>query len=131
MYTGPILRGHVFWIRIQKEHIVGHEQYKPRPWIVVSPPKMQPRRMGLIHAVPISSQTHQLAGFHAHRLLIPESEIVALPGQKRLHGDSLVLAEQLRALSDERLEEDPVAQVSKEYLLKLEACLAYVLGLPG
>ena len=60
-----------------------------------------------------------------------ERLIVALPHANPLKGDSVAFTEQLRALSVERLEEDPVGRVTQAYMAKIEACLAYVLDLPS
>src|ERR1019366_9777316 len=51
------LRGDIYWVNVPKKHIVGHEQYKRRPWLIVSNNAISPLKM--VAGVPLSFQLHK------------------------------------------------------------------------
>lgn len=130
IFVRGVNRGMIFWANVPREHTVGSEQYKQRPWLIVSADSIH-QRLPLVVAVPISSRAPD--GQHPHRIVLPRAQLQVPPGVDpalELDCDGLALTEQVRTLAHERLLDQPVAVVPRELLLHVDAGLRYVLRLP-
>src|SRR5258707_14838953 len=90
-------RGDIYWIKIPQSQVVGSEQYKRRPWAVVSTKTLT--QMGMVIALPLSMKANQQN--RQFRILVLNSDIVYEPGTTLIQGDRVALTHQLRALSVE------------------------------
>jgi mRNA-degrading endonuclease toxin of MazEF toxin-antitoxin module len=70
----PIKQGDIYWVDIPKAHTQGSEQYKRRPFIIVSRTELNKGK--IVVGVPMTSETRK-AG--QHRTLIPAGEVVKDP----------------------------------------------------
>ena len=120
------LRGDIYWIKIPKFHIVGSEQYKRRPWAIVSTNTIT--ATGMIVAIPLSLKAHQQN--RLFKILVPNSDIVYEAGTTLIPGDRIALTHQVRALSVERLELPRAGRLTDNALYAVEAGLAFVLEIP-
>src|SRR5882724_3121387 len=87
-------RGDIYWVNIPKQHIVGHEQYKRRPWLIVSNNAIAP--LDIVIGVPLSFQIHKKN--RQFRIAIPATEIIHEVGCSRPldPGERIALTEQVR-----------------------------------
>ena len=120
------LRGDIYWVRILPAHTVGSEQYKRRPWAIVSTSTII--QLGMVVAVPLSQQVQQQN--RQFRILVPNTEIVYDTGTTLMPGDRIALTHQVRALSIQRLELPRVGRLTNNALYAVEAGLAFVLEIP-
>ena len=120
------LRGDIYWVLIRRAHTVGSEQYKRRPWAIVSTNAIVPT--GMVVGVPLSQKINKQNKWF--RIFIPNSNIVYDPGSTLIPGDRIALTEQVRALSIERLEAPRAGRLTDNALYSVEAGLAYVLEIP-
>ena len=118
-------RGDVYWVNIPKRHAVGHEQYKRRPFLIVSNNSIH--YLDMVIGVPLSFQTHKAN--RQFRIRILASEIILDPGSTLDPGERIALSEQVRALSVERLEPTRQAKVSDNAVYSVEAGLAFVMDI--
>jgi mRNA-degrading endonuclease toxin of MazEF toxin-antitoxin module len=79
-------------------HTVGHEQAKPRPWVVISSKRFHRPFLDLVIAVPLTSQTHKAGQFRGARILVPADAIVSVD-PRFVKQDQLALTEHVRSLS--------------------------------
>jgi mRNA-degrading endonuclease toxin of MazEF toxin-antitoxin module len=127
-----IRRGMIFWVLVRRSETTGTEQYSepPRPWLVVSSNQVHSRYPSVL-AVPLTSSLSQGPKFKECRICIVHSEInfypEATPPLQRQ--DQLVYTEGVRALSHDRLQGDPVADVSPRALAMVEAGLRFALDI--
>jgi mRNA-degrading endonuclease toxin of MazEF toxin-antitoxin module len=128
-----INRGMIFWAVVDSTIAKGSETMHdvPTPWLIVSSDNIHRSKWAIVQAVPLTSKIEQREKFRNARILLPDAEIkryigVSNPLRK---GDSLVLTEQLRALSHDRLKGDPIAQVSGNALGAVEAGIKHVLNI--
>lgn len=124
-----ITRRQIYWVNIPESQARGREQFNRRPWLIVSADVVQ-KRVPLVVAVPLTSQVHQEQGYRQARIRIPASEVTVLKPGALEEIDRLALTEQVRALSQQRLEGDAVGLVSVKIMNYVSAGLSYVLGLP-
>jgi mRNA-degrading endonuclease toxin of MazEF toxin-antitoxin module len=116
-------RGDVYWVGIPAHHTVGSEQYKRRPWLIVS--STATLSAGLVVGVALSQKVQKQ---NPHfRILITQSSTILDPGSTLLPCDRVALTEQVRALSIDRLEFPRAARVTDVALYEVEAGLAFVL----
>jgi mRNA-degrading endonuclease toxin of MazEF toxin-antitoxin module len=118
-------RGDVYWVNIPKSHTKGHEQYKRRPFLVVSNNAIH--HLDLIIGVPLSFQTQKKN--RQYHIQVLATDIVMDPGSTLDPGDRIALTEQVRCLSVERLEPDRQARVSDTAVYAVEAGLAFVMDI--
>jgi mRNA-degrading endonuclease toxin of MazEF toxin-antitoxin module len=121
-------RGDIYWVNIPKQHTVGTEQYKQRPWLVISSNTINSQNLRLIVGVPLTTKV--VKQNRQFRILISASEILTEPGAS-FSGDQLALTEQVRALAIERIEFPRVARVTDTALYAVESGLAFVLDMPS
>lgn len=128
--TTGINRGMIFRANVPEEHTVGSEQYKRRPWLVVSADRTH-QRLRHVVAVPLSTAQGNPAGkaqqFPNARILFTAEDVPgAAPGDV-LPG--VVLVEQVRVLAFERLDRQPMGQMGKTVMDHVDAALRFVLRL--
>jgi mRNA-degrading endonuclease toxin of MazEF toxin-antitoxin module len=119
----PPRPGDIHWVEIKKEHVVGHEQYKRRPFVVVS--RLRINNLGrLVVAVPLSSQ-HVDASVTPPWIFVPKGEITRDVESSSEIVDCIALTEQVRALDQSRLQEK-LGVVSQKALSAILLGIAYV-----
>lgn len=118
-------RGDVYWVKIPKHHTVGHEQYKRRPFLIVSNNSIH--YLDMVIGVPLCSQTHKAN--RQFRINVLASDIILDPGTTLDQRDRVALTEQVRALSVDRLEPTRQAKVSDTAVSAVEAGLAFVMDI--
>jgi len=131
--TGPTVaihatnpqRGDVYWVKIPKKHTVGHEQYKRRPFLIVSNNAIH--HLDLVIGVPLSFQT-QKANRQYH-IQVLATDIATDLGSTLDPGNRIALTEQVRCLSIERLEPARQARISDTAVYAVEAGLAFVMDI--
>jgi len=123
-----IRRGEVYQVNVTPKHAVGSEQHhdKPTPWLIVSADVVS-RRFPIVLAAPLTSQVANHEKFREARIHLPLDSWVK---SKAMNHESLVLTEQIRVLSHERLVKGPIATLTDSAMAAVEAGLAYVLGIP-
>lgn len=118
-------RGDVHWVNIPKSHTKGHEQYKRRPFLVVSNNAIH--HLDLVIGVPLSFQTQKKN--RQYHIQVLATDIAMDPGSTLDPGDRIALTEQVRCLSIERLEPKRQARVSDTAVYAVEAGLAFVMDI--
>lgn len=122
--TNP-LRGDIYWVNIPRGHTVGHEQYKRRPFLVVSNNAIH--HLDLVIGVPLSFQAQKRN--RQYHIQVLATDIALDPGSTLDPGNRIALAEQVRCLSIERLEPARQARVSDTAVYAVEAGLAFVMDI--
>ena len=115
--------GDICWVKVPQHHTVGSEQYKRRPWIIVSSSALS--NLKVVVGVPLSMQAQKQNPLF--RIAIADSEILRDAGSTLIPGDRVALTEQVRALAIERLEFPRTAHLTDTALFAVEAGLAFVL----
>ena len=123
-----INRGMVFWADVPAAHTVGAEQFKRRPWLVVSSDSIH-QRLPLVIAVPHSTQTHRSDGYLGHRIDMPIEEFVPNADGAPLTESTIALTEQVRALAHARLEGEPAGRFPVAAMARVDAGLRFVMRL--
>lgn len=118
-------RGDIYWIDVPKKHTVGSEQYKRRPWLVISSNLIS--HLPIVIGVPLSQEIHKQN--RQHRILILEKDIVRDSGCTLDPGERIALTEQVRVLSVERVEFPRQGRVTATALYAVEGGVAYVLDI--
>jgi mRNA interferase MazF len=99
----------------------GHEQTGQRPVLVVSDDAFNAGLAGLVMTVPLSSKVAKSKNIPAH--------IRIDPPEGGLKMTSVVLCDQLRAISKDRLSKAPWGTVSAATLAEVEKAVRVLLGL--
>lgn len=99
----------------------GHEQSGQRPALVVSDDAFNSGLAGLVMVVPLTSQVAKSRRIAAH--------IPVAPPEGGLKTPSVLLCDQLRAVSKDRLGKAPWGTVSAATVAKVEDALRVLLGL--
>jgi mRNA interferase MazF len=99
----------------------GHEQSGQRPVLVVSDDAFNQGRAGLVMTVPLTSKVSKSKNIPAH---IPVD-----PPEGGLKTPSVILCDQLRTISKDRLGKAPWGSVSAATLTEVEKALRLLLGL--
>lgn len=120
-----INRGLVFWVDMPAEHTIGSEQYKRRPWVVVSSDSLH-QRMSIVQAVPLTSQRHKADGFLGCRIEITLADFVPSDDGIPLTEDGVALTEQVRVLAHERLDGQPAGKLSQAAMARIDTGLRFV-----
>lgn len=120
-------RGDIFYADIPEGESVGSEQRGRRPVLVVSVNIIN-SNLPVCVVIPLSKQLHKKN--RQHRILISESEKIQSPNTGGCKGDSLVLTEQIRMISRDRLDPKKIAKLKPMGLGAVEAGMKYILGLP-
>lgn len=103
-----ILPADIVWIDMPSSHTRGSEQQKQRPWLVVSTKRFNQGPLGLIIAVPLSSQIALLSVKVPSRVRVENGHLTyadnGLPVQYKLQRiDRVALCDQVRTLSEKRI----------------------------
>src|SRR5579864_6093161 len=101
-------RGEVYWVDIPKKHTVGSEQYKRRPFLIVSNNSIH--YLKIVIGVPLSLQTQKTN--RQFRIRVAANEIIMDQGSTLTAGERIALTEQVRCLSILRLEPDRQAKLT-------------------
>ncbi|HJT75616.1 MAG TPA: type II toxin-antitoxin system PemK/MazF family toxin [Gemmataceae bacterium] len=99
----------------------GHEQSGQRPVLVMSDDAFNAGLAGLVMAVPLTSKTKKSKNIPAHVPIDPPEGGVRAP--------SVLLCDQLRTISKDRLGRAPWGTVSAATLAEVEMALRVLLGL--
>jgi mRNA interferase MazF len=99
----------------------GHEQFGQRPVLVVSDDAFNQGLAGLVVTVPLTSKVSKSKNIPAH---IPVD-----PPEGGLKTPRVILCDQLRAISKDRLGKAPWGTVSATTLAEVEKALRVLLGL--
>lgn len=100
--------GEIVWIDMPEKHVVGSEQKKRRPWVIVSSERFNQSGLGLVKAVPLTSKVHKKAQFPVFRVLVLGKDVTyqdqQLPQDVQLARiDRCALTEHLKSLSEKRI----------------------------
>jgi mRNA-degrading endonuclease toxin of MazEF toxin-antitoxin module len=118
-------RGDVYWVNIPKKHTVGSEQYKRRPFLIVSNNAIHHLR--IVIGVPLSFRIHKIN--RQYRIQVLASEIIMDTGSTLDPGERVALTEQVRCLAVERLEPVRQARVTDTAVYAVEAGVAFVMDI--
>jgi mRNA-degrading endonuclease toxin of MazEF toxin-antitoxin module len=118
-------RGDIYWVNVPQKHTVGSEQYKRRPWLIISNNAIGYLRV--VIGVPLSFKIQKKN--RQFRITILAADIILDPGSTMTAGERVALTEQVRALSVERLEPTRQARITDTALFAVEAGIAFVLDL--
>jgi len=99
----------------------GHEQAGQRPLLVVSDDAFNVGLAGLVMIVPLTSKVKKSKNIPAH--------IPVAPPEGGLKTSSVILCDQLRTISKDRLGKGPWGTVSAATLAEVEKTLRVLLGL--
>lgn len=125
MPSEQVRRGDVYWVNIPKHHIVGSEQYKRRPWLIVSANEIS--YLPILIGVPLSFEIRKKN--RQFRIGILQTDIILEAGHTLDIGERVALCEQLRCLSIDRLEGKRQARITDTALYAVEAGVAFVLDI--
>jgi mRNA-degrading endonuclease toxin of MazEF toxin-antitoxin module len=104
MSTPDIKQGEIYWVDIPKDHTRGSEQYKRRPYIIVSRTAVN-KVCQTVVGVPLSTAVDPKKAIqHPFRVVIPPREIVKDAGYSGEIRLSLAKTDQVRVLDKSRLE---------------------------
>ncbi len=122
----PIKQGDIYWIRIKKSETVGSEQFKDRPWVVVS--RSELNRSNMIVGVPLTTNQARACG---HRIAIPLGEIIKEAGEPFQFSNCVALTDQIRALALDRFPPTRMGRLSQSATIAVvEQGLAYLFDIP-
>ena len=125
----PPRQGDIFDAKVPGDHSVGHEQAGFRPWLVVSANHLNSTHPEMVLAAPLTTKLKKRKG-HPHRILIDrKADIAHGGGGPGLAHDSLVLTDQVRALSTKRIVGGLRAKLTDRALYQVHAGLSHVFGL--
>ena len=120
-----IKQGEIYMVDIPIAHTVGSEQWKRRPYVIMS--RLAVNKAGRnVVGVPLTHATDKAC---AHRMLLPAREIIRAAGCNFTFVDSVALTDQLRVLDVNRLEMPSLGCLSKTAVYGLTACLAFLLDI--
>ena len=117
-----IKQGEIYVVDIPQSHTVGSEQFKKRPYVIMS-------RLGINRAgnnvvgVPLSHVTRKAC---QHRIMIPVREIIRAVGCTYNFLDSVALTDQTRVLDIQRLEQPSIGNLSRSAILSVQLGLAFL-----
>lgn len=95
-----IHQGDIYRVDIPKSHTVGSEQFKRRPYIIVSRTAVNHLGRNVV-GVPMSTKVHKASQY---RILLPAAELIRDVGYPDSFQDSVALTDQIRVLDVSRLE---------------------------
>ncbi len=99
----------------------GHEQAGQRPVLVLSVDAFNVGLAGLVMVIPLTSKVAKSKGIPAH--------VPVAPPEGGLKTPSVILCDQLRSISKDRLGKKPWGTVSAATLAKVEDAVCVLLGL--
>jgi mRNA-degrading endonuclease toxin of MazEF toxin-antitoxin module len=115
-------RGEIYWVNIPQRHTVGREQFKKRPWLIVSTNSIA--QLQLVVGVPLTTKTQKPN--RQFRIQILEGDIILEPNSTLDKCERLALTEQVRTLSLERFDFPRVARVTDAAIYAVEAGLKFI-----
>jgi mRNA-degrading endonuclease toxin of MazEF toxin-antitoxin module len=124
--------GDVVWVEMPTAQVIGSEQQKRRPWLVLSPRAILQAKLALVHAVPFTTKTDKDP--RPYRVFVASIELHHEDGDLdaglRLTRDEdrLVLCDQARTLSEQRIIAVAGRIKNKRLLNDIRAGVAYVFG---
>src|ERR1700730_5776150 len=80
-------RGDVYWVDIPQAHTVGHEQYKRRPFLIISNNAIH--HLKLVIGIPLSFQVRKKN--RQYHVVVVASEIIMDPGSTLQAGERIAL----------------------------------------
>jgi mRNA-degrading endonuclease toxin of MazEF toxin-antitoxin module len=116
-----VKRGDIYWVEIRKEETKGSEQYKRRPFIIVSRTAIN-RLLATVIAVPLSTVIDITKPGPPFRVVIPATEISRDISYHSELQTSVAKTDQARVIDKTRLE-------NRMGSLSQTACAAVGLGL--
>ncbi len=117
-----IKQGEIYWVNARELDVLGSEQQKSRPYIIVS--RTLINRFGKnVVGVPLSTKTQKASSY---RLLLPGEQIVKDPACRRELSDSVALTDHIRVLDVERLEQPKMGTLSQTALGGIELALSFL-----
>lgn len=117
-----IKQGDIYWVTIPQNHTVGSEQYKRRPYIIVSRTAVN-RVSRTVVGVPMSSKTQKAGNY---RILVPIGEIIKEPTCTDHITDSVALTDHIRVLDITRLEQPRIGRLSTTAVIGLGLGIAFL-----
>jgi len=96
-----IKQGDIYWVEIRQSETKGSEQWKRRPYVIVSRTGVNKTSRTVV-GVPMTSEMRKAGGF---LITLPASEIVKDVGCTSNIVDSVALVDQIRVLDISRLEQ--------------------------
>ena len=115
-----IKQGGLYWVDIPKPQTLGSEQWKRRPYVIVS--RTVVNRVGsVVVGVPLSTKIHKASQY---RILLPVTEIIKDAGCPDTMVTSVALTDQIRVLDIARLEQPRIGYLSRTAVAALELGLA-------
>ncbi len=99
----------------------GHEQTGQRPALIVSDDRLNSGPAGLVIVIPITSKVAKSKNIPAHVSIAPPEAGVKAP--------SVILCDQLRAISKDRLGKAPWGTATDATLSQVESVLRVLIGL--
>lgn len=120
--------GDVLFVIVELSEVLGHEQGKPRPWIVISDhERLHQTGMDLVLAVPLTT-ANKGDRFRGFRIRVPASEITTYDPGRLQKTDCLALAEHTRSMSIRRVD-SKVGRVTDRIVNYLRGSVGYIMGL--
>ena len=117
----PVEKGDIYWVDIPKSQTVGTEQWKRRPYIIVSRTLINKLGRNVV-GVPMSTEIRKAS---QHRILIPVSEITKDVSCTDTLSNSVAPTDQIRVLDTARLERK-IGKLSQTAIIALELGLAFL-----
>lgn len=119
--------GDVLFVIIDLSQVAGHEQGKPRPWVVISDnARLHQTGMDLVLAVPLTT-ANKGDQFRNFRIRVPASEITTYDTGRLQKTDCLALVEQTRSISICRVG-GKVGKVTDRIVNYLRGSVGYLMG---
>jgi len=110
------LQGEI-WI-VALDLVIGHEQAKTRPCLVISDDRLNRSNAGLVIVMPLTSQDKRIP-WH----------VQLNPPEGGLRKVSYIMCEQARVVSKERLSREPLGTIPDEALLAVKARIKFLFNL--
>lgn len=119
-----IKQGDIYWVKIPQEHTVGSEQFKTRPYIIVSRTGVN-KELRTVVGVPLSSKIEKA---RSYRIRIPLGEIILDPTCTYPVTDSVALTDHIREIDKSRLQER-IGHLSATATIAVSLGIAFLLDI--
>lgn len=117
-----IKQGDIYWVNIPSSQTVGSEQWKRRPYIIVSRTMINKLGHNVV-GVPLTTEIRKAS---QHRIQIPASMMIKEVGCTSTIQDSVALTDQIRVLDISRLEQPRIGCLSRTALIGVGLGLAFL-----
>jgi mRNA-degrading endonuclease toxin of MazEF toxin-antitoxin module len=94
-------QGEIYWVFAKDLDILGHEQEKSRPYVIVSSNYVNNQGQKNVVGVPFSTRLHKA---NSHRILIPVIHMIRDAACTRQLTDSVALTDHIRVLDPNRFD---------------------------